>query len=83
MFMSVIGYILIWAGFIAWTIGNFRFSVVIFRYSTGWFFASMWIPLADWVCFFLYMKQTWKPMLIGTLGFVAMAIGTWMSVVTG
>lgn len=73
--MSVIGYILFWTGLIAWSIGNFRFSVVIFRYSTGWFFASLWVPLADWVCFFLYMKQTWKPILIGAIGFVVMAIG--------
>jgi hypothetical protein len=76
--MFVVGYILLWTGLIAWTVGNFMFLVVVFRYSTAWFFGCMLVPFADWIYFFLYMKQTWKPMLIGTMGFVAACIGGWL-----
>jgi hypothetical protein len=78
--MSVIGYILFWTGTIAWTIGNLMFLAVIFRYSTVWFFGCLWVPLADWIYFLLYMKQTWKPMLISFLGFLSALIGSWLVV---
>jgi hypothetical protein len=73
--MSFVGYILLWTGLIAWTVGNFRFTVVVYRFSPGWFFACLSVPLAVWPCFLLYMRQTWKPMLIGTAGFLATFVG--------
>jgi hypothetical protein len=76
--MHAIGSVLYVTGLIAWTVGNLMFLAVVFRYSTAWFFGCLWIPFADWIYFFLYAKQTWKPMLISTAGFVATLIGGWL-----
>jgi len=76
--MLMVGCILYWIGLIAWFIGNLMFLAVVFRYSTAWFLGCMFVPFADWVYFLLYMKQTWKPMLVGTVGCLATFIGCWM-----
>jgi hypothetical protein len=75
--MLAIGYILCLTGTIAWAVGNNMFLAVVFRYSTAWFFGCALTPFAGLTYFLLYMKQTWKPMLIGT-GCVAACIGGWI-----
>jgi hypothetical protein len=76
--MYAVGYILYLAGLITWTIGGNMFLAVVFRYSTAWFFSCMFVPFANWTYFFLYTKQTWKPMLIGAAGCVTAIIGCWL-----
>jgi hypothetical protein len=76
--MHAISSVIYVTGLIAWTFGNLMFLAVVFRYSTAWLFACMLIPGVDWIYFFLYSKQTWKPMLIGTAGFVMTLIGHWI-----
>jgi hypothetical protein len=76
--MYAIGCFLYLIGLIAWTIGNVMFLAVVFRYSTAWFFGCLWVPFANWIYFFLYMRPTWKPMLIGTTGCAATLGGNWM-----
>jgi hypothetical protein len=81
--MIALGYILFLTGLIAWAIGGNMFLAVVFRYSTAWFFGCAFLPFTNWVYFFLYMKQTWRPMLIGTLGCMATLIGCWIIAVFG
>lgn len=76
--MFVLGSILYWTGMAVWFIGNLMFLAVVFRYSTAWFFGCLLVPFVDWIYFFLYPKQTWKPMLIGTAGFMAAVLGYWI-----
>lgn len=76
--MYLVGYILYYAGLIVWAFGNIMFLAVVFRYSTAWFFACLFVPGANWIYFFLYREQTWRPMLIGAVGFVATFVGIWI-----
>lgn len=81
--MFALGCFLFLAGMIAWMIGNNMFLAVVFRYSTPWFFGCLWVPFASWIYFGLYMKQTWKPMLIAFIGCLATIIGAWLIVMSG
>ncbi len=76
--MFVVGCIIFWIGLIVWTIGNLMFLAVVFRYSAAWFLGCMFVPFADLIYFLLYMKQTWKPMLLGAAGCLTTFVGSWI-----
>ena len=73
--MIQLGYILFWAGFIVWEVGSLMFLAVVFRFSTAWFLTCTIVPFSEIVCFFPYMKQTWRPMLIAAVGLFIAGIG--------
>jgi hypothetical protein len=73
--MIALGYILFWLGMAAWVAGSLMFLAVAFRYSIAWFFGCLFVPFADVAYFLLYPKQTWKPLLIGTVGMLVAGIG--------
>jgi hypothetical protein len=72
------GHILFWIGLIVWLVGTLMFLAIVFRYSLIWFFGCLFVPFADVIYFFLYPKQTWKPMLIAAIGFLATGAGYWI-----
>ena len=73
--MIVFGIILFWFGLATWLAGNLKFLAIVFRYSRIWFFGCLFVPFVPLIYFLLYPRQTWKPMLIGTVGMLAAIIG--------
>jgi hypothetical protein len=65
-------------GAVAWVGGNLMFLVVVFRHSRGWFLSCLFVPFVDWLYFLFYVKQTWKPMVITTVGCLLCGVGFWL-----
>jgi hypothetical protein len=76
--MTAFGYIIFWLGMIVWLVGDLMFLAIVFRRSLVWFFGCLFVPFFDLVYFLLYPKETWKPMLITTVGCLAAGVGYWL-----
>ena len=75
--MIAFGYTIFWLGMIVWLVGDLMFLAIVFRYSLVWFFGCLFVPFVDLIYFLLHPKQTWKPMLIATVGMLAAGFGYW------
>jgi hypothetical protein len=75
--MIILGYILLWVGFIICVVGEAKFLVVAYRRSLLWFFGCLFIPVAGLAFFLLNFRKTWRPALLSNLGFLMMVIGCW------
>jgi len=73
--MTVLGYILFGLGFLAGLVGDVRFLVIIYRHGLVWFFACLFIPFVGLVFFLLHVKETWRPVLLSTIGLIVASIG--------
>ena len=73
--MTVLAYILFGLGCLAGLVGDVRFLVVAYRHGLVWFFTCLFIPFVGLLFFLLHMKETWRPVLLSTVGFVVAAVG--------
>ena len=73
--MIVLAYIIFWLGLIAWLTGGTMFLAAVFRCSLVWFFGCLFVPFADVIYFLLHPRQTWKAMLIATVGMLVAGAG--------
>jgi len=76
--VTALGYILFWLGMIVSLVGNLMFLAIVFSRSLVWFWGCLFVPYVDLIYFLLHPKQTWKPMLIGIVGFLAAGVGYWL-----
>jgi len=75
--MTLLGYILVGIGGIVGLIGDLKFLVVAYRRSLFWFFGSLFLPLVGLIFFLLNVKETWRPVMLSTIGFLIAAMGCW------
>jgi hypothetical protein len=75
---AAFAYLLCLLGALAWVGGNLMFLTVVFCHSKVWFLSCLFIPPVDWLYFLFYAKQTWKTMLIITVGCIVFGIGFWL-----
>lgn len=73
--MTVVAYMLFILGLMVGLAGDIRFLVVAYRQGTGWFLACLLLPLAGWLFFLLYTKDTWRPVALSIAGFIIAGIG--------
>jgi len=73
--MIALAYIFLIPGVLLGLYGNLRFLVMANRHGAGWLFACMFLPLAEWVFFLLYTKETWRSVAFSLGGFVLACFG--------
>jgi hypothetical protein len=76
--MTLLGYILLWSGFMIALFGEARFLVVAYHRSMVWYFGCLFVPFADLTFFLLNFRKTWRPVMLSTIGLVIAAIGCWV-----
>lgn len=77
--MNGVAFVLVLFGLPIWVAGSMKFLVIVYRSSVLWFFGCLFIPYADLVYFLLNIKQTWRAMLICTVGCVLTVLGAALS----
>ena len=66
-------------GVIVCLYGQVRFLVVAYNRNLWWFFGCLFVPLVDWIFFFLNLKATIKPFALSLLGLLLAGLGAWMA----
>ena len=77
--MTPLGYGLMALGVIVCLYGQVRFLVVAYNRNLWWFFGCLFVPLVDWIFFFLNLKATIKPFALSLLGLLLAGLGAWMA----
>jgi hypothetical protein len=75
--MTAFGIILFGLGLLLGIFGQVRLLVMAYRHSLAWFFGCLLVPFAIFIFFLLNVKQTWRPLVLATFGFVVTGIGYW------
>lgn len=75
--MTAVAYILFGLGCILGLIGDLRFLVVAYRQGLFWFFGCLFLPFVNLAFLALNFRQTWRPALLSTVGFIVAGIGYW------
>jgi len=73
--MTVLGYVLFGLGCLAGLVGDVRFLVVAYRHGLAWFFTCLFLPFVGLLFFLLHMRETWRPVLLSTVGLVVASTG--------
>jgi hypothetical protein len=81
--MTVLGDVVLLLGAIVCLYGQVRFLVVAYNRSLWWFFGCLFVPLVDWIFFFLNLKTTIRPFTISIAGLIVAAIGAWLAGIHG
>jgi hypothetical protein len=77
--MTLFGYALLALGAIVCLYGQIRFLVVAWNRNLWWFFGCLFVPLGDWIFFFLNFKATIKPFAVSLAGLIVAGLGAWMT----
>jgi hypothetical protein len=77
--MTILGYILLAVGCIVGLIGDVRFLVIAYRHSATWFILCLFIPLVGLLFFLLHVKETWRPVVLSTIGLTVAIAGYLLS----
>jgi len=77
--MTLFGYAILFLGVIVSLYGEVRFLVVAYKRNLGWFFGCLFVPLVDWIFFFLNLKATIRPFAISLFGLMVAGLGAWMA----
>jgi len=75
--MIIFGSIIFALGLMARIAGETMFLAVVYRRSLAWFFGCLFVPFVGWFFFALNAKQTWKPVVFSTAGFMVAGLGYW------
>ncbi|MBI3417648.1 MAG: hypothetical protein HY043_20340 [Verrucomicrobia bacterium] len=73
--MTLLGYILFGLGCLAGLVGDVQFLVVAYRHGLTWFFTCLFLPFVGLLFFLLHVRETWRPVLLSTVGFVVASTG--------
>ena len=76
--MTVLGYILFGVGCIIGLVGDMKFLVVAYRRSLLWLFGCLFFPPVGLIFFLLNVRETWKPFVLSTVGFLIAGLGYWV-----
>jgi hypothetical protein len=76
--MTAFGSILFVLGLIVWVAGEVMLLAIVYRRSLVWFFGCLFVPFVGFIFFLLNVKQTWKPVVLATVGFLVTGIGYWV-----
>ena len=73
--MAALGCFLFGLGCLAGLVGEVRFLVVTYRHGLVWFFTCLLLPFVSLLFFLLHLRETWRPVLLSTAGFIVASIG--------
>jgi hypothetical protein len=77
--MITIGHILFAVGLFTLTVGEIMFLAVAFRQGAGWFLACALVPFVCWIFFFLFVRNTFKPVAIQFAGLLVLLLGCYLA----
>jgi hypothetical protein len=73
--MTPLGYALMFLGCSVCLYGQARILVVAYKRNLWWFFGCLFVPLVDWIFFFLNLKATLKPFILSLVGLILAGLG--------
>jgi hypothetical protein len=77
--MIALGYILLFLGITVGLVSEVMFLTVAYKRSLWWFFGCLFIPIIEFVFFFLNFKATAKPFGLQILGLIIAGLGGLMA----
>lgn len=75
--MILLGSILFGIGCIMSLVGDMKFLVVAYRRNFLWLFGCLFLPLVGLIFFLLNVRETLRPVVLSTVGFLIAGVGYW------